>query len=763
LKLSQFIKVLILLGVILITSNNLQKINAAVSDGPENEIVDLATLNDGVYKFEIIDGIGHITNILDHHWIINLDYVNLDYLYKISDNQYRLRIKNASQYNLNNPIEDFSLLHDDYYYYSDNDIDYDKLIFKLKSLVYGIEYTFTKNYPGFSFGTDIMQFKFHSFKLNDLNTVYLNYVEDGEVQNLNYTYESIFNLFSDDYHLYRVLEKLDDYNYKLIDDDENILDVEILPNNYFYIDVDSKILHDLENNTFISVSNDYIDDMIIDIIKDKFDVVLYIPTIQDILDKIKNRVDEVVEKVIAGKDITETIPDGIYAVGDNKLYKIISYDYVETFVSDTQLIRDDVFYPRHNYLEYFTNDLKIDYLNLADDYLISHNRLDIFDNTSLKSFNGYNALAYFIHGTQIDISDLDFRSVLWLFTNLNYDIFTNLKAYQDYKTSNLSDFVKIDNYTDLPDSNGFVKFVKNKHNYYDVYFYNSNENQYYKYQNMDLIDLISDVSNYNVCYFKDSISLIIELESVNEHIFWDVLNDKYTKNYHIFVTGEKQFTFDKAGQYVLSYLHFNLNIPVDKIENITFNYNTKTKYYALWFIKTSESEWTNITKTVKSFDFYSLKEEIKNADIFYQWLFGNSDDYPSNTIQRSNLENYQWQVLLNIDLNDRWYSTSITNRIGSTKIQRLYDDVVLMRISYWKDGEYYEDVKVDDDYPTDGKTSIDDFINDIIDFINNLPGFLKVLGYLGITLFIIFIISIILKVLSFVLSIFGLRKRRYKY
>lgn len=711
-KLSQLLIIFTLILGLNILSSRTFKVSAA------NTMVDVY-----ITSLEVLDGtytvyIGDETSIIENNTNIyrcESGLINQSYLYLNDRNELKMNIVNGNQININNMINLSDISNGLFYfiYIEDDDI---VEIFDLKEHIW-----YQVN------GSDLTaQLLMKCYYLSPGSRVYaFLYIEQSVVKDISDPL-TFFNMMTTDYHLFFATVQIDYNSFYVFDDASEDLFIlefasdQVIP---FY---PGYILFNYELQKYALFDDEQIDSLLLDVIENQFEKTIYTPSIIDVLDDIFNEVDASVKEITMGPESLNDDPNGLYVVGqDNKLYKIVNYEFLET-IQGNIFIRNYMFYPRMAYQTF--DDVNLNLVNVADDYMVSEeNFIRVYgqDEYFLKS-ETYDQLAFFLDGNQIDISQMNVSEILWIYDAFRNHVFTtNIDYNQMFDGTVPSTFTIVENYEEVPDGDGFVKIVSND-NYFDAYFYTNN--QYYKYVNMDLIDQLSaDISSYKITFHKLEESLIIDFENSDEHVYWDVLKEEYSKNFNVFVTGEKEFTYDQSGIFMLSYLHFNLNIMPDLIETITFNYFTHKESY-LAGIKTGSTEQTNLTKTIKAYDYTELEASNLWAFLFKLAIGSNIDQ----TIKASSLENYDWQVLLSMDCNTEWYSSPASNVLGITSVQRIYDDVVLMHITYWMNGEFHEDVIIDD-FPNDDespsnivmtiiKNAIDNVVNQIKSFAQKNAG-----------------------------------------
>lgn len=640
--------------------------------------------------------------------MIHINNVNLDYLYYVSSNDYYIvRVKDNKQVNLNASSSFYDCPDGLYWSLLDSNNEIMNLNTKLKSNIYDLNFNINDKNKMYKLD--------YYYTSSNFKTYYLFILKDHKLVNISDVL-ILFNLISTDFRLFKVVNKIDNFNAK-ISDGSNSYDLIFNPDNYIDIELYDYLLYSLNLNNYNIVNKVHIDSMMIDIIYQIYGYKLFTPSITDYMKMITEIFDSRVKAVYEDNLDIDSL-HGLFAIGkNNELFKIYHSEFnKDVNNSKTAFIRTVKFYPYFKYKKDI--DINSSYINCNEDYKIVSDNLLIYYGFNPLVDN--NQLVAFVDGNQIDISKLSDKELMWLLQSLNENYIADYNSYLLFLSNSINDVsvININKYTDLPNGKGFLKFVKSG-KYYDTYFYQSGK--YYKYKNLDMINKLNDdLSTYKLRYSKDDQSLIIEFSNNNETFYWDLIKKTWLTEHRIYITGDKKFTSDNSSKLlVYSYIHFNLNISVDKITNIVVNYDTRLIRKYAFFHKTSE--WENVTKSINDNNYVENDYSIFNMVRYYERA---AKTRLSESITTSTEEGYQWQVLLGYD----YYTSSLLDVVGITSsalgiatVQREYKDLAVMEISYWKDGIFYEHVNVDDEYPIDDITKpTSGLIQDVISKLKEL-------------------------------------------
>lgn len=721
---------ILFLGVI-ITPKNL---TISANDKPIY-ISNLSILPDGIYKILETDTNYIIFDRYDsilYSWYCDYDLINKEYLYNHNDTEndyqkYSIRIKNGVQININyQNIVDLEQVSDGLYFFEFDEIEDHQVVTdlstKVKYQIRTMEFT--------RFGDLSKYYKLDYEYNNKLYTYYLVIIHNGEIIDIS-NILFFFNSIATNYKLFFIDEKVNDY-YARVHDENRSYNIYSNPSNFYIIREGQYLLYSYEDDKYGSVDKSYIDKLILDLIYKEYKYSIFAPSLSDYLDNAINNQNKVIKEIL-GYD-NANILNGLYLNGlDNKIFKVSFHDYDEKLSVDLKkFARKFQFYPSFQY---------IDKPALIDQYAYTNGDFRINDD-SFKNifgttyFNEFTSLLFFINGDQIDISKLSIKEIVWLMESVDDYYFRSKLDYKKFINSTIleSDVVEVNKYTDVPFGKGFVKLVKNG-KYHNIYFFNSLDKKYYLYKKIDIIDKLQDNPlDYKITFEKDDNNFLLYFTNDNESLTWDIINKKYSKLQYVFVKSDKLFTSSiKKNNILYNYLNFSLNINPDKIESLTVNYNTRLNYYhSLLGIKVNSEPYKNVTKTINSDESLNPEKYINNKNFITAYVskkfFNKAKTNLSEAITESNVEGYDWQVLLDFD-----YASLPINLISKLNVSRSYDQLTLLEVSYWQDGVFYESVQVDDQKPSDEYESpvpdtifekIYDFFsrtwNDLKDFINQI-------------------------------------------
>ena len=693
-------------------------------------ISNLGIFSDGIYKILETDSGFIIYNDFkssNYSWYCDFELINYDYLYDYDDveNDYQkfaIKILNGNQENLNfYNIVDFQLINDGLYYFEFDESKEHQVVMdlstKVKYQIRTLEFTFFDDLSKY--------YKLeHEFN-NKIFTYYLAIVQDGQLLDISNTL-LFFNLIATNYKLFFIDEKVNDYFAKVHDENRSY-NIYSNPSNYYVIKEKQYLLYSYTDDKYVSVDKIYIDNLILDLINKEYNYHIFAPSIIDFLDNMLNHQNKIINEVL-GYDTSSDVLNGLYLNGlNNMIFKVDHYDYEEKITQDLKkFTRKYQFYPK---LSYKNKPAIIEsYLYKNSDFRINDD--SIINIYGFSYFTENTELIFFINNEQIDISLLSIKDIVWLLETINSGFINNKLSYQNYVNNTIleSDVIDITSYTDIPNTKGFVKIVKNG-NYHNIYLYNNYNNKYYLYKKIDIIDkLQDDPLDYKITFEKNDMEMLLYFSNNNESLTWDVINKKYSKIKNVYVTSDKlHTTVVNENGISYNYLHFNLNINPDKIENLTVNYNTRLNYYhGLTNRKVSSDVLKNVTKTINSDESQNI-ELTKSTRIgltfsVYQSkeYFDNKKSRLANSISSSNVSGYNHMVLLDYDYSriDMYYFPII----NYLKVTRTYEQLTLLEISYWEDGFFYENIKVDDQFPGGEYESpkIDDLISKLKKLANNI-------------------------------------------
>lgn len=664
-------------------------------------ISNLSILPDGIYKILETDTNYIIFDRYDsilYSWYCDYDLINKEYLYNHNDTEndyqkYSIRIKNGVQININyQNIVDLEQVSDGLYFFEFDEIEDHQVVTdlstKVKYQIRTMEFT--------RFGDLSKYYKLDYEYNNKLYTYYLVIIHNGEIIDIS-NILFFFNSIATNYKLFFIDEKVNDY-YARVHDENRSYNIYSNPSNFYIIREGQYLLYSYEDDKYGSVDKSYIDKLILDLIYKEYKYSIFAPSLSDYLDNAINNQNKVIKEIL-GYD-NANILNGLYLNGlDNKIFKVSFHDYDEKLSVDLKkFARKFQFYPSFQY---------IDKPALIDQYAYTNGDFRINDD-SFKNifgttyFNEFTSLLFFINGDQIDISKLSIKEIVWLMESVDDYYFRSKLDYKKFINSTIleSDVVEVNRYTDVPNGKGFVKLLRNS-KYHNIYFYNNIDRKFYYYKNIDIIDkLQDDPLDYKITFEKSVDGFTLYFNNDNESLTWDIINNKYIKLQHVYVTSEKMMTstISKDG-ITYNYLHFNINIIPDKIESLTVNYNTKLNYYSGKRL-VLYTPYKNITKTISADESSNVNKYVNNKTFITaynsKYAFNKSKTILSESITISDIDGYDYKLLLDYD-----FSYHADMAFGKLKVSRSYDQLSLIEINYWLDGVFYENVKVDDQYPSD--------------------------------------------------------------
>ena len=187
-------------------------------------------------------------------------------------------------------------------------------------------------------------------------------------------------------------------------------------------------------------------------------------------------------------------------------------------------------------------------------------------------------------------------------------------------------------------------------------------------------------------------------------------------------TGDYLFNREYCASYTW---YFSLDIEIDKIESLSLEYATFTYTEALWGVLESKHDYKNHQVTVNSEDtVYDYKKFTQYAhDVCYNLsacnnaLYEKGQEYfQHKAFGVSDEEGFDWYV--QVSLNDLLRENNVL--WGAYENHDYLQEVSLVKISYWFDGEYYEDIPVLDEDTGELIVKADDSpIDLLVKFLDN--------------------------------------------
>lgn len=203
------------------------------------------------------------------------------------------------------------------------------------------------------------------------------------------------------------------------------------------------------------------------------------------------------------------------------------------------------------------------------------------------------------------------------------------------------------------------------------------------------------------------------------------MNSSYKKNYVVIEDNLKLVKTETGrstdGTYsFINYknvVHFNFkDLVVDEIEKITLDYSQYTHKEYLWNLYSKNTNHKNIA------DYEVEKEDYIVSGGLAQRIIDKLGLMTAKRykIQKSDLEGYDWAVELPT-------TSKRMDATASTRIETIIQNASVTKISYWSEGQYYEDIPVLGSdtgwvYATEKEPNFDfwkwliEMINKIVDF-----------------------------------------------
>lgn len=306
-------------------------------------------------------------------------------------------------------------------------------------------------------------------------------------------------------------------------------------------------------------------------------------------------------------------------------------------------------------------------------------------------------------------------------------------------------FEVINSYFDLPESDGTVdiQVVDDK---YDLTF-TDQFGRKYLLKNRGLPEPYKQNKSYKVSYKvtieNNEKTVYLNFEhSDSESFIWRVNDGRY--NYHNVVTVTKSYIDHYDGVLNSSpvrsyYIHFNVDVPMDKIYRIDVTYYTRVN------LLIGEDDWEKYDSTIYYKDFSTSSD-------FKSWLLKYISGLPElETIQKSRVSGYEWMALI-------WADPGV--KVGLFPIymypNREFRDYRMIKFYYVTDGVYYETDEVNDpgtDYRFDEWQDFIDEVKSIIDLtISKKDTILTVIKVVGV----VFVIGVSISLLSIVIKPVGI-------
>ena len=223
--------------------------------------------------------------------------------------------------------------------------------------------------------------------------------------------------------------------------------------------------------------------------------------------------------------------------------------------------------------------------------------------------------------------------------------------------------------------------------------------------------------NYYKNKFTKGQNVIGELGSVHRKNYITVTSDKLVSysfsckqfkelpwylwsNVGLLITaGDYLFNKETCASYTW---YFNLDKKVDKIESLSVEYATFTYKEVMWGLLESKYNYQTYPITVNAerevYDYKKFsqvaKEECNDISFCNNALFEKGETYfKHKAFGISDEEGYDWY--LQVSLDDLLKGNNIL--WGAYEKQDYLQEVALIKISYWQDGEYFEDVNALDE------------------------------------------------------------------
>jgi hypothetical protein len=209
--------------------------------------------------------------------------------------------------------------------------------------------------------------------------------------------------------------------------------------------------------------------------------------------------------------------------------------------------------------------------------------------------------------------------------------------------------------------------------------------------------------------------------------------------------------------------YFSLDKEIDRIENLKVEYATFTYKEALWGWLESKYNYQTHSVTVNAeeevYDYKKFsqvaREECNNISVCNNKLFEKGKEhFIHKAFGISNEEGYQWY--LQVSLNDLLKENNLL--WGAYERQDYLQEVSLIKISYWQNGEYFEDVNALDEDTGELIVKADDSpIDKLVQFIDKAEKWigsnLHILLYVGLGIVFILCLPLIMKILAIINNI----------
>ena len=283
-------------------------------------------------------------------------------------------------------------------------------------------------------------------------------------------------------------------------------------------------------------------------------------------------------------------------------------------------------------------------------------------------------------------------------------------------------------------------------------------------------------------YYKNKLTkgpnTVGELGSVNKKNYITVTSDKlesysfsckevmdlpwYLWNPYAFAIqgGDYLFNQENCASYVW---YFNLDKEIDRIESLSVEYATFTYKEVAWGLLESKYNYQTHSATINAEQevYYYKKfsqvarEECSNISVCNNKLFEKGkEQFIHKAFGISDEEGYEWY--LQVSLNDLLKENNLL--WGAYERQDYLQEVSLIKISYWQNGEYFEDVNVLDEDTGELIVKADDSpIDKLVQFIDKAEKWinnnLHILLYIGLGMVFILCLPIIMKILTIINNI----------
>ena len=223
----------------------------------------------------------------------------------------------------------------------------------------------------------------------------------------------------------------------------------------------------------------------------------------------------------------------------------------------------------------------------------------------------------------------------------------------------------------------------------------------------------------------------------------------------IMTAGDYLFNKESCASYTW---YFNLDIDIDKIESVSIEYATFTYKEVAWGLLESKYNYQTHAKTINAEEeVYNYKkfsqvakEECGDISICNNALFDKGKEtFLHKALGTSDEPDYQWYV--QVALNDLLKENNLL--WGAYEKQDYLQEVSLIKISYWQNGEYFQDVNTLDEDTGELIVKADDSpIDKLVQFLDKAQNWildnLQLLFVIGIAIVFIMCLPIITKLLS---------------